>query len=165
MQLLQILLFGYRPQASQLWETEVAWINAEILLVGHTHTPFVRRIGGCTIVNPGSLGQPKTGRTLACYTTWEDGEISLKEYEYPVQKTIRQIRRMPLSGQDIEELAAVETADCQFPGAKPGLRSRIAAAHPAICEQSLKHSREYQGLHFLVVCRLVACEERTADSL
>jgi protein phosphatase len=109
-------LFGYRPEASQLWEAEVAWINAEILLVGHTHTPFVRRIGGCTIMNPGSLGQPKTGRALACYATWEDGEISLKEYEYPVQKTTGQIRRMPLSGQDIEELVAVlETGRLSIP--------------------------------------------------
>jgi predicted phosphodiesterase len=53
-------LFGYRSQASQLWEKEVQWVNADILLVGHTHTPFIRQVGGCTIVNPGSLGQPKT---------------------------------------------------------------------------------------------------------
>jgi putative phosphoesterase len=113
-------LFGYRPQASQLWEKEVQWVNADILLVGHTHTPFVRQIAGCTIVNPGSLGQPKTGRALACYATWEDGAISLKEYGYPLQKTIRQIRRMPLSKQDIEELAAVlETGGLSIPGASP----------------------------------------------
>jgi putative phosphoesterase len=113
-------LFGYRPQTSQLWEKEVEWVNADILLVGHTHTPFVRQVGGCTIVNPGSLGQPKTGGALACYATWEDGEISLKEYAYPLQKTIRQIRRMPLSKQDIEELAAVlETGGLSIPGANP----------------------------------------------
>jgi putative phosphoesterase len=85
--------FGYRPQDSELWEKEIQWINADVLLVGHTHTPFIRQVGGCTIVNPGSLGQPKTGRPLACYAIWEDGEISLKEYNYPLQKTIRQIRR------------------------------------------------------------------------
>jgi putative phosphoesterase len=109
-------LFGYLPQASHLWEKEVQWVNAEILLVGHTHTPFIRQVGGCTILNPGSLGQPKTGRALACYATWEDGEISLKEYDYPLQKTIQQIRRMPLSRQDIEELAAVlETGGLSIP--------------------------------------------------
>jgi Calcineurin-like phosphoesterase superfamily domain len=115
-------LFGYRPQASQLWEKEVPWVNADLLLVGHTHTPFVRQVGGCTIVNPGSLSQPKTGRAFACYATWEDGEILLKEYDYPVKKTIRQIRRMPLSKQDIEELAAVlKTGGLSIPGTKPSV--------------------------------------------
>jgi putative phosphoesterase len=100
-------LFGYRPQASELWDKEIQWINGDVLVVGHTHTPFIRQVGGCTIVNPGSLGQPKTGRSLACYAVWEDGEISLKEYQYPLQKTIRQLWEMPLSKQDIEELIAV----------------------------------------------------------
>jgi protein phosphatase len=109
-------LFGYLPQASHLWEKEVQWVKADILLVGHTHTPFIRQVGGCTIVNPGSLGQPKTGHPLACYAIWEDGDISLKEYSYPLEKTIRQIRRMPLSRQDIEELAAVlETGGLSVP--------------------------------------------------
>jgi putative phosphoesterase len=100
-------LFGYRPQDSELWEKEIQSINADVLVVGHTHTPFIRQVGGCTIVNPGSLGQPKTGRPLACYAIWEDGEISLKEYDYPLKKTIRQLRQMPLSKQDIEQLIAV----------------------------------------------------------
>jgi protein phosphatase len=118
-------LFGYRSQASQLWEKEVQWVNADILLVGHTHTPFIRQVGRCTIVNPGSLGQPKTGRPLACYAIWEDGDISLKEYTYPLEKAIRQIRRMPLSKQDIEELAAVlETGGLSIPGANPPVSVR-----------------------------------------
>jgi hypothetical protein len=71
-------------------------------------------------VNPGSLGQPKTGRPLACYAIWEDGKVSLKEYDYPLQKTIRHMRRMPLSKQDIEELAAVlETGELSIPGDPP----------------------------------------------
>ena len=100
-------LFGYRPQDSERWEKEIQSINADVLVVGHTHTPFIRQVGGCTIVNPGSLGQPKTGRPLACYAIWEDGEIYLKEYNYPLEKTIRQLRQMPLSKQDIEQLIAV----------------------------------------------------------
>ena len=109
-------LFGYRPQDSELWANEIQWINADVLVVGHTHTPFIRQVGGCTIVNPGSLGQPKTGRPFACYAIWEDGEISLKEYKYPVQKAIRQIWRMPLAKHDIDELAAVlETGGLSIP--------------------------------------------------
>jgi putative phosphoesterase len=73
-------LFGYRPPDSELWANEVERINADFLVVGHTHTPFIRRIGGCTILNPGSLRRSKS--SLACYAVWEDGEISFREYRY-----------------------------------------------------------------------------------
>lgn len=33
--------------------------KADILIMGHTHQPFVRRIGGRLVVNPGSVGQPR----------------------------------------------------------------------------------------------------------
>jgi protein phosphatase len=113
-------LFGYRSKDSELWEKEIQWINADFLVVGHTHTPFVRKVGPCTIVNPGSIGQPKTGRPQACYALWQDGVVSLKEYWYPVQKTSRQIQQMPLAKQDQDELIAVlETGGSAVPKEQP----------------------------------------------
>jgi putative phosphoesterase len=100
-------LFGYCPEPSERWIAEVAGIDTDVLIVGHTHTPFVRTIGQTTIVNPGSLGQSKTGRPLACYAVWEDGRIALKEYAYPLRETIRQIEAMPLPGADRDALIAV----------------------------------------------------------
>lgn len=100
-------LFGYCPEGSETWKQEVSWMNSDVLVVGHTHTPFVRRIGKTTIVNPGSVGQPKTGRPFACYAVWEDGEILLKEYEYPIADTIREIRAMPVPKEEQEALIAV----------------------------------------------------------
>jgi len=97
-------LFGYCPETSERWKKEIAWIQADVLVVGHTHTPFIRAVNQTTIVNPGSLGQPKTGRPDACYAVWEDGQISLKEYRYPVRETINQIRAMPVSPEDQEGL-------------------------------------------------------------
>lgn len=100
-------LFAYCPEESELWLQEVDCIDTDLLIVGHTHTPFIRRVGKTTIVNPGSLGQPKTGRPLACYAVWEDGRISLKEYIYPLRETIQQIRTMPISENDQDALIAV----------------------------------------------------------
>jgi putative phosphoesterase len=97
-------LFGYCPEESDRWRQEVAGIGADVLIVGHTHTPFVRREGNIAILNPGSLGQPKTGRPNACYAVWEDGRISLKECEYPVEETVRGIQRMPISKEEQEAL-------------------------------------------------------------
>jgi putative phosphoesterase len=99
-------LFGYCSADSDQWEKELEWVRAEVLVVGHTHTPFIRRIGNRTVVNPGSLGQPKTGRSLACYAIWEDGELSLKEYPYPVNATIDATRAMPISREVQEDLIA-----------------------------------------------------------
>ena len=100
-------LFGYCPEQSERWQKEVECINADVLIVGHTHTPFIRIVGNTTIVNPGSLGQPKTGRPFACYAVWEDGRISLKEYPYLVRETIQQIQVMPIATDDQDALIAV----------------------------------------------------------
>jgi putative phosphoesterase len=119
-------LFGYCTETSERWQREVAWIDADYLVVGHTHTPFVRTVGKTTIINPGSLGQPKTGRPDACYAVWEDGRISLREYRYPISETISQIQQMPLAAEDQESLVAVlET------GSLPAnRRTNVAAAPP-----------------------------------
>jgi len=100
-------LFGYCPEESDRWMQEVKKIDADVLIVGHTHTPFMRREGRTTILNPGSLGQPKTGRPFACYALWEDGKISLKEYEYPVAETIKGIRGMPIPLESQEALVGL----------------------------------------------------------
>jgi len=100
-------LFGYCPAESDRWQKEVESIEAEFLIVGHTHTPFIRKVGNTTVVNPGSLGQPKTGRPLACYAIWQDGKVTLREYPYPIEETIRQIRKMPISAEDQKALIVV----------------------------------------------------------
>jgi putative phosphoesterase len=97
-------LFGYCPEDSGRWKQEVAGINADVLIVGHTHTPFVRREGDTTILNPGSIGQPKTGRPLACYAVWQEGRISLREFEYTVAETIRGILGMPIAKDEQDAL-------------------------------------------------------------
>lgn len=97
-------LFGYCPEESDQWKQEVQRIGADVLIVGHTHTPFVRREGNTTIVNPGSLGQPKTGRPQACYAVWQDGKVSLREFEYPVAETVRGIRSMPIPSEEQDVL-------------------------------------------------------------
>jgi putative phosphoesterase len=100
-------LFGYCPEESDRWKQEVSWIDSGVLVVGHTHTPFVRRLGKTVIVNPGSVGQPKTGRPYACYAVWENGNIYLKEYSYPIADTIREISAMPISHSDRSALISV----------------------------------------------------------
>ncbi|MBU4563289.1 MAG: metallophosphatase family protein [Desulfarculus sp.] len=51
-----------------------AWLQeagAAILCMGHTHIPFVRRVGHGLVVNPGSVGKAKDGDPRASYAILE----------------------------------------------------------------------------------------------
>ncbi len=42
-------------------------LDADVIVLGHTHWPMVKRIGNKLIVNPGSCGQPRNGtRDASC---------------------------------------------------------------------------------------------------
>jgi protein phosphatase len=95
-------LYGYSAPDSADWIREVQTVQADVLLVGHTHLPFVRRIGERLIINPGGLGQSAAGKPGACYAMWEDGSFQLKTYPYPVEKTIAKLHGLSFP-RDVEE--------------------------------------------------------------
>ena len=47
--------------------------DAQIVVCGHTHTPFIRRVGGILWINPGSLGRDFNGRSRYAVLTLEPG--------------------------------------------------------------------------------------------
>ena len=89
-------LFGYAPGDSPRWRQECERLHADILLVGHTHTPFLKKFGHCLVVNPGSLGQPKIRNGLASYAVWEDGNLSLRQTAYALEITVAKVEAMPV---------------------------------------------------------------------
>ncbi len=89
-------LYGYAAGQSDRWPAELESTKADVLLVGHTHIPFLRRVGKRIVCNPGSVGQAKTGKSEACYAVWENGKLELKAVPYPVHETIRKIEAMPI---------------------------------------------------------------------
>lgn len=88
-------LYTYLRKDDSEWEPEVIRASSDFLLVGHTHVPFTRPAGMSIVVNPGSLGQPKTGSTMASYAIWDDG-IELKSYDYDLEETLHAVERMPI---------------------------------------------------------------------
>jgi len=54
------------------------------------------------VVNPGSLGQPKTGKPEACYAVWQDGALELKSFSYPVDETMGKLQALSFP-QDVEK--------------------------------------------------------------
>ena len=89
-------LFAYCPPASPAWTAEAASVEADVILVGHTHLPSFREVGHRTVVNPGGLGQPKDGGPDASYAVWEDGQFSLHKVKYPVERTVAKISQLAL---------------------------------------------------------------------
>ena len=79
-------LYGYvQPDDTTRWERECELIGRpDFLFVGHTHRPFTRQIGKTTVVNPGSVGQPKDGDSRASYAIWHDGKVTLHRVAYDI---------------------------------------------------------------------------------
>jgi len=79
-----------RPDVScKELEDELRDISADIVFIGHTHFPMVRKINDIIVVNPGSVGQPRDGIPMASYAVWEDGSIGIKRVPYDIEATVK----------------------------------------------------------------------------
>lgn len=91
-------LFEDRPEESLgcLFETE----RADIIPCGHTHLPYVRKVGKSVLANAGSVGKPKDGDPRAGYVLVEIGEDGVKaeirRVEYDVEAAARAIEATEL---------------------------------------------------------------------
>ena len=64
-------------------------IQADVLITGHTHLPYVKKIKDKILVNPGSVGEPRDGDPRASYATFETstGQIELGRLAYDTIET------------------------------------------------------------------------------
>jgi putative phosphoesterase len=86
--------YGRCPPGGEEWIAEMDTVAADVLLVGHSHAPFLRRIGDKVLLNPGSVGQPRAGEPLASYAVWQDGTFELKPFRYPIEATVEKLRAL-----------------------------------------------------------------------
>jgi protein phosphatase len=86
---------------------EVGDVPADVVLLGHTHFPMARHAGSRVVLNPGSVGQPRDGDPRASYALIEDGEVTLKRAAYDVERTVRDLKWLPLDQAIADELAAI----------------------------------------------------------
>ena len=103
-------LFDYRfvPEIPDSLVAEiVGGVDADVLLLGHTHMPFSRVFGTMTIVNPGSVGQPLDGDPRAAYALWNDGEMRLRRAAYDVEAAVHALRTAAIP--NVGRLALMES--------------------------------------------------------
>jgi putative phosphoesterase len=73
-------------------------VEAEFLGVGHSHIPMNRKLGNLTIINPGSVGQPRDRDPRAGCAVFdtETGEVELLRLEYDIETVCTKIEeQMP----------------------------------------------------------------------
>jgi len=56
--------------------------DSPMVLFGHSHIQFTRTVGEQQFINPGSVGQNRCGKLLACYGILEDGVYRPCQVEY-----------------------------------------------------------------------------------
>jgi diadenosine tetraphosphatase ApaH/serine/threonine PP2A family protein phosphatase len=81
--------------------------RGDTLLIGHTHLPFVRRVDGVTVVNPGSLGQPKDGDPRGCYAVLDDDGVALRRIAYDVEAAVARLMQLDIPERSRKDLARI----------------------------------------------------------
>ncbi|HEY6968595.1 MAG TPA: metallophosphoesterase family protein [Candidatus Angelobacter sp.] len=67
-------------------ESVYAPLNARVVVYGHIHRPFVRRLKGFTVANSGSASLSYDGDTRASYALIDNGNVSIRRVEYDLDK-------------------------------------------------------------------------------
>jgi predicted phosphodiesterase len=73
-------------------------VEADFLVVGHSHIPMNRKLGNLTIINPGSVGQPRDEDIRASCAVFdtEKGEVEYLRLDYDIDSVCAKIKeRMP----------------------------------------------------------------------
>jgi len=69
-------------------------VEADFIFIGHSHIPFIRKVGTVTLVNPGSVGQPRDGDTRVSCAIFDTDTLKadIVRVEYNVESVFRKIR-------------------------------------------------------------------------
>ena len=85
---------------SELFDFYLKRLPARLIALGHTHVPYVWKGDSGTVLNPGSVGQPRDGDSRSSYAvaTFENGEVKVEEerVRYNIRGAAEKIRRAGL---------------------------------------------------------------------
>jgi putative phosphoesterase len=70
-------------------------VDADFIFIGHSHLPFVRKVGDVTLVNPGSVGQPRDGDIRASCAIFDTDtfQAEIVRVDYDVEVVFDKIRK------------------------------------------------------------------------
>jgi putative phosphoesterase len=71
-------------------------LGARIVVYGHIHRPYVRRVGEMTVANTGSVSQSYDGDRRASYLVVDGESVSIRRVEYDVESEAKELLRSGL---------------------------------------------------------------------
>lgn len=95
----------YLRDDKEAWTLRLKGIEADFVLVGHTHIPFCLELENTTVINPGSVGQPRDGDPRCSYAIIDNGRVELRRMDYDIDATLGHMRQ---SGIDADTLSLAE---------------------------------------------------------
>jgi putative phosphoesterase len=99
-------LFEDKP--ARLYERLAAAEEADVLVFGHTHRPWVREHGGVLFVNCGSVGKPKDGDPRGAFAvldaTSDELLVAIERVAYDADAVAAEVRSAGLPGEYADKL-------------------------------------------------------------
>ena len=77
-------------------QSTYASLGAPIVVYGHIHCPYVRRLHRMTVANTGSVSQSYDGDRRASYLLMDGESIAIRRVEYDVESEARELSRSGL---------------------------------------------------------------------
>lgn len=95
-------LYGDKPDAT--FARIAGGADADVIVCGHTHRPYDKRVGAFRFINDGSAGKPKDGDPRACWALLDTATdaLTFRRVQYDVERTAQAI----LAGDLPHEFAA-----------------------------------------------------------
>lgn len=102
-------LFEDKP--ASLYERLAAAEEAQVMLFGHTHKPWIHTYGEVLFVNCGSVGKPKDGDPRAAFAVLElddaaQVQVSIERVPYDAEAVAREVEAAGLPGEYARKLVA-----------------------------------------------------------
>jgi putative phosphoesterase len=95
-------LFEDKP--ARLYERLAAAEDADVLVFGHTHRPWIHEYGGVLFVNCGSVGKPKDGDPRGAFAVLDEGGVRIERVEYDAEAVAREVAAAGLPSEYAEKL-------------------------------------------------------------
>jgi protein phosphatase len=104
---LEYLDAQYEPEYPQAMELLSRRIDADVIVMGHTHRSFAHRVSSRVMVNPGAVGRSLDRDTRAAFAVLNTDtlEIGFHRVEYDLRGAVRMIQK---SGMPLEIVRLVE---------------------------------------------------------
>lgn len=97
----------FAPPDVEAWRRRLQNIDADYVLVGHSHIQFMLEVGKTTVINPGSVGLPRDGDPSAAYAVITENGPELKRVQYPIDEAIAALYAAKLPEPALQALSEV----------------------------------------------------------